>query len=923
VSAGLREREQALGAVGRCLDRARAGAGGVLFIVAEPGLGKTSVLDRGRELATSDMEVGVGRGEEMESALPFGLTAQVMHALDGAPVDATGADAEPAVEPSTPYHRVLRWLEQREGRPLLLALDDLHWADPDSLNLTAFLARRIGHLPVALIATLRPWPAEALEACRGLAGTGRATLERLAPLSRGSSDAMLVERVGNGVSEGDERRTWELCRGNPLLIEQVARAIEGGERLPQHGDSSPAFREQLMLARFAGLDEPSMRCARAASVLGTGFPPELAAEAAGLDGGEVDGALDALFRSGLVVEGDGEMRFAHPLFGVALYEDIAPPVRRRLHARLFELLVARGLESEASEHAVRADLVGDERAVEVCERAGRGALAAGAVATAARHLGEAVRLAGERASPRLLVGSGEALTASGRVEEAATVCERLLREAELDWSDRVDALRMLGRARYLSGAPDHGAAALAEAAEIAAAHEPARAVQPLLDQSLSGWLTGGPAQALPLAARARDVAREAGDDRLREQAGAVWGHIAFESGDPEGLATTSRLARYLERGPGAPRADPAELSWPWATLYQFAQNAAEAEQYDQAIGAYRLARTTAERAGAANALATVAIFVSDLEIRRGHLRAALDEAIRAEEFSELTPGVLPYAALARAESLLWLGRLEESEEHCRRAAEGAPGQWFAAVWLAHIRGLRLLWEGDRGASDALRDAEELTRAVEVREPCLVHWGAHAVAAHIVADRLDDAVRVVEWLEECAEPLPCRWPRFAATLGRAMLAEHAGEQEAAEAGFRDSLSLIEEVELPLQRVEALLAYGGFLRRRGRDVDARPRIAEAVRIAEEHEAGWLSERAREELALAGGRRRRGAEERDHLTPAELRVARLAAEGHTNPEIARRLHLSTNTVATHLKHVYSKLEIGSRRELMTLDRDLDADS
>jgi DNA-binding CsgD family transcriptional regulator len=162
----------------------------------------------------------------------------------------------------------------------------------------------------------------------------------------------------------------------------------------------------------------------------------------------------------------------------------------------------------------------------------------------------------------------------------------------------------------------------------------------------------------------------------------------------------------------------------------------------------------------------------------------------------------------------------------------------------------------------------------------------------------------------------RWPRIAVHVGRACLHARVGEDEAADEHFRAALALHQEVDLPLHRTEALLAYGTYLRRRGRSVDARVPLAEARQIAEATDAAWLAERARRELALAGGRRRRAAADRDQLTAAERRVAELAAEGLANGEIARQLVLSVNTIESHLRRIYAKLSISSRRELMRLD-------
>ena len=911
----LLEREEVLAAVHACLDQALTGRGSALFVIGEAGLGKTRVVEEADRLAAGRLDISAGRGEAMEQAIAFGLFAQVLHGLDDAP-EMTELGMVPVVEPSAPYHRTLRWLERRRERPLLLLLDDVHWADADSLTLLSFVVRRLRRLPVAVIATLRPWPPAAGKLCQDLANCGDAALERLSPLGERSVRALLTGLTGEAVSESTAHRAHVLCNGNPLLVEQVALSLARGGDVPDLGGTASGLGEHILLARFAGLDAAGIRCAQAASVLGTSFRLELAAQLAGSEEPPVAEAFDGLFRSGLVVDtGDGIARFVHPLFGQALYEDISPPLRQRLHARAFAALAERGLDAEASEHALRAQLTGDEAAIASLLRTGRALLAAGALAGAARTLEGAMRLSGDRPSPDLLLAYCEALTASGTLDDAGAACRRLLSEPGLRWEDRVEALRMLGRSLYLTGAPDYGAQALEEAVEVAIANDPTLAVQPLLDQSLSAWLAAGPASALPLAVRARELAATADRD-LRERAEAAWGHLALEAGDGRGLAATEPMARHVEAGLPEGPLSPAELTWPWASIYQFAMNENYSDRLDAAERTFKLARAIVERSGAANALATLAIYIANLAIRRGQLDEALHEAVRAREFAELTPGMLAYSDLVRAEALLWLGRLDESEEACAQAERRAPDQWFSRLWLSHVRGTRQLWEGEDTAAATFLTLEEINNAAGIREPCHVLWASHAVSAHLAVGRVDDAARLVGWLDACAASLTCRWPRIAADLGRAQLAARAGDGDAAEEHFLAALALHDQVDLPLQRVEALLTYAAFLRRHGRAVDARNPAAEAMRIAASCHAGRLEQAAREQLALAGGRRRRDPEGRDSLTPAEERVAELAAAGDTNAEIARRLHLSVNTVETHLKHVYAKLGIRSRRQLLATE-------
>jgi DNA-binding CsgD family transcriptional regulator len=700
------------------------------------------------------------------------------------------------------------------------------------------------------------------------------------------------------------------------LVEQLAMALNRGEGIPHATNAGSAFGQSMLLARFAGLDRASMECARCASVLGTSFRPMLAAEVAGLEDREIDRTLDALLRSGLVVEADGGVvRFAHPLIAQAMYDDLPAPVRRSLHSRVFEILAERGLDQEAAEHALRADLVGNQKAALVLERAGRAALGTGAVAVAVRHLQAAVSFRADRVDAGLLLVLAEALMGVGRMDDAGAVCERLLAERGLPWQDRLEVLRRLGRTHLLTGSIELGERALAEAVETALAHDPRSAVQPLLDQSLSAWLASGPDHAFPLTVRARELA-EAADDEMRERARAAWGHLALVRGDPVGVQGTAELEHHFRDRAGDLGLDPVDLAWPWSRPYQFAMSANYLERYETSQQAFTQIRATVERADAANSMAAAAAHIANIAVRRGRLQEALDAAVRAAEFSDLTPGVLPSAHVVRAEALLWLGRLDEAESYLRMVEEGPQQNWFIRLWTAHVRGLRLLWEGDERASDVLLEAEHVSRSAGIRNPNHIQWGGHAIAAHLAAGREADAVRLVDWLDERADTLSLRWPRFAAMIGRARLAERAGDDDGAEAGFRAAPGTLDGVDLPLQRVEGLLAYGGFLRRHGRPVDSRAPLREAMHLAQASGAGWLAAAAAGELRLAGGRRRGPSADRDQLTEAERRVAQDAATGHTNAEIARRLHLSENTVETHLKRVFAKLEIRSRRQLAGRD-------
>ncbi|MDQ3760424.1 MAG: AAA family ATPase [Actinomycetota bacterium] len=919
---GTLEREMERVAVTRLISGARAGQGGALFVVGEAGLGKTTILDQAKELACPDVRIGWGSGDAMEASLPFGLFATVLDTVDG-PRDllelpATGS-RDSDVQAAR-FCRVLRWLEATATQPILIALDDLHWADQDSLALVSFLARRVRRLPVAVLGALRPWPPAAYELSAALAYDGYAAVARLAPLSRDAGAELLAARLAGPVSGAVSRTALELCGGNPLLLEQVAAAIGRGEDVGAPTRIGRAVsRPEIILTRFAGVPKTAIRCAQAASVLGTRFRPELAAAVAELNDREADIALDALCRSGLVhskPETEMAAEFVHPLFRQALYEDLAVPVRTRLHRRAFAALTAWGLHGEAVDHAIRADLTGDDVAIRAMTRAGIAALRSGAPAMATRHLKAAVRAAGSRADADLLFALAEALLAVGRPSEAIAVCDQLRSEQELMPAQRVKVLRILGQAFSATGAHSDSTTCFVQAAELAEAHDPAVIIEVLLDAALASWMSAGPAKSLPLAKRAYTLAANA-ETWLSNRAASVWGYLAFLSGDPQGLIESEAGARAVEADA---LENPSALHWSWDALSTFSIAATFAERFNDAQRVLDMLVVAAERIDAAEAISGLAVTQAIVAARQGRLAEALGYAERANSSVNLSPAHVSHAGSIRAEVLHQIGRGAESMEWCDRIEPNATarGESYTLLRLWNIRGQYLLRDGrPDAASELYVQLEELSRRMGIGEPCWVPWARYAITAHLSACRAHDARRVIAWLDHSATRLPCRYPRIAAATGRASLAEAEGDYEAAEAHFSSALALHQQVPLPLEQVETLLGYGAFLRRRGRPCQARPLLAEATAIAEANQAGWLAEQVREELAVAGGRRR-SRNEATRLTIQEQRVARLAAAGHSNKAIAGKLTLSVKTIEYHLQQIYMKLGISSRRQLMTGQHD-----
>jgi tetratricopeptide (TPR) repeat protein len=897
-----------MAAIALVLERARAGQGQALFVIGEAGLGKTSVLEGAREQAAG-FAVGVGRGQAMEATLHFGIVSEALRGVGvGNPLDVPRSEGSAGLGARAAYfYATLRQLESRK-EPTLILLDDLHWADPDSLALVSFLSHRLASVPVALVATLRPWPRAALDLARHLAQHGLAQLEQLMPLSPPAATALLSEQLGGRLSDEMIDRALAASGGNPLFLEEIARLVRDGRSLSDLDERGSEA--TLLLSRIAG-PGADLRYAHAASVFGIEFRPVLAARVAGLDEREANDALAVLVDTGLVRPAHaGWAQFTHPLFQQALYEDMATPVRERQHAAAFRQLLDHGAQpAEAADHAVSGQMTGDAEAVAVLQRAGRAALADGAVATARQRLQAAVTLAGDSASPHLLVGLAETLLSTGEPAKAADIYSRILESAAVDGDSRANVHRMLGRALFVSGDVRAAEAQFNAAAELGlAGSDKTPAVEALLDHSIACWIVGGIGRAVGFATQARQLAQGVSPN-VRRRAESNWAFVTFVSGSAEGLPTAAAAAAEAELNPLNDTIDP---TWSWGPLGNYMFMSEFAEAYDEAGRVLDIAYRSAEQLGAPMAIGLLDSLRTNALIRRGRLNEALAHAEHAMRMVDLVPSLAGYAWVAHAGTLLELGRIDEASEWCDRI-EKLPQTLILRLWLQRMRGVIMSRRGkQQQASDLFLVAESIANAAGLLEPCVVPWSRDAISSHVACGRLDDAARVVAWLEARANDLPCQWPRATALFGRAQLAEKSSKNDEAEALYRDALELYSRISQPLSEIRTMIYFGRFLRKIGKSTEARPYLNRAVDVATECGALWLAQQATDELHTAGGRQRKHVHP-DDLTSQERRVAALAIDGLKVRQIAEHLSLSPRTVETHLQKVYQKLRVSSQIELI----------
>ncbi|HTW41158.1 MAG TPA: AAA family ATPase [Solirubrobacteraceae bacterium] len=927
---GLLERDAALHAIGAALEAAARGSGAALFLLGGAGIGKTSLVERcARAARDAGFTVGAAVGSPMEAELPFGLLGQAIVALGGSDVEDVVQLERLGGQPAR-FYRTFRWLSELAAEtPLLLALDDLHWADRDSLALLGFISRRLGGSRIFVLGALRPQPDPANELAGELAGSGHADVMTLAPLSLPGSTSLLARLVPTGLDDAENERIWGACAGTPLLLELVARSMAsggspvlakaimaalppGGEDGPPAGPPGSGVAGSLLLQRFVGLGADTFAYVRAASIFGVRFSPALAGALAGLADAEAGAAHVRLVRAGLLEDlGHARGAFVHPLFAQALLDSQTVSERERLHGEAFRLLVADGApDALATEHAVAAGLVGDRLAVEVAARAGRAALGQGALQSAGALLANAVELAGDAPDSELLLDYASALAARARVEEAERVCDRLLGRSDLHPALRARALSVLAQAEILVSRPAQAERRYEEAAAAAALAGPEVEAATLAQAAITCQVSSPVSWVIDTASSA--LALLSPQQPQHNRMCSLKAYAALLGGDPSGAALLStEIRRFVARAPGS------EGGWGWTMAVHSLNTCKLLEDLPRATELFEREFARAVDEGAPILMNALAIAYADAVHRLGRPREALELVRRAIALSDLK--MAPWSELAQAVLLSDLGEDAEAQaqlEALRSFRAGVPAQYHAPVslWLDLLESRRLLAAGEPDeASRMALDAAHVARLTGWREPCIVPWAGVGIEAHIAAGRLDRARALIGELEQLSQPLPCRWPRAVLELGRARLAASTGAGEEADRRFARALSLFAELPMPIARAEALIGHGAHLRHSGRPRQAREPLASALAIAEQCEAQRVVRLARAELAACGGRRRRRNDDPRALTAQEQRVSELAASGMTNAQIGAALHLSPKTVGHHLQHVYAKLGIGSRRELI----------
>ncbi|HEY5260604.1 MAG TPA: AAA family ATPase [Solirubrobacteraceae bacterium] len=900
----LRGRHSECEALDRLLAGVSVGGSQVLVVRGESGVGKTALLGYllGR---ASGCRIARAAGVESEEELAFAGLHQLcapfldrLERLPGPQRDALGTAF--GLSTGEPPDRFLVGLavlsllaDVAEEGPLLCLVDDAQWLDRVSAQTLAFVARRLLAESVAVVFAVRE-PTDHHE----LSGLDELVLDGL---NNRDAHALLDSVISGPVDERVRERVVAETRGNPLALLELPRGLTAAELAFGFGtpDAMPlASRiEEGFLRRLEPLPVQTRRLLLAAAVEPIGDATLLwrAAEHLGIDG---DAAAPA-GESGLIEIG-ARVRFRHPLVRSAAYRAASPTDRQEVHRALAEVTDPDLDPDRRAWHRAHAATGPDETVANELEHSAGRAQERGGLAAAAALLEESARLTLDPARrARRALAAAQAKHQAGEPEAALA----LLAMAQAGPFDelqraRVDLLRAkiafavrrgndspplllraarqlepldigLARETYLdafSAALIVGRLSLgADLTEVAttareapAASTPKRPADLLLD-GLTTLITEGRAAATPLLQRALKAFRSA-DISTEEELRWLWlaGRVAQDLWDDESWEVLCAQHVRITRQAGALTVLPIALRSRifvhafWGQLDEGATLCAEALTVSEASGtrlaAYGGVALAAYRGGEAEASRLIEATVEDVASR----------------------------------------------------GEGM------GLGISHFA-TALLYNGLGRYSDALTAAES---ACEYDDLGVLAWAlTELVEAAARSGKHETAAAALQRLSMSTRAAGTDWALGIEARSRALVSD----DDAAEALFREAIDRLGRTRVRVELARAHLLYGEWLRRENRRMDAREQLRSAHELFTAMGVEGFAERARRELLATGETvRKRTPETRDDLTAQEAQIARLAGDGRTNPEIGAELFISPRTVEWHLRKVFAKLDISSRKQL-----------
>jgi DNA-binding CsgD family transcriptional regulator len=882
---------------------ARTGTSAAVVVRGEAGVGKSALLDYLLANAAGCLVVRAA-GVESEMELPFAglhqLCAPLLNSLERLPAPQRGAlgtafglASGPATDRFLVGVAALGLLSDiAETQPLICLVDDAQWLDRASAQVLGFVARRLAADSVVLI-----FAARASIDTPDLAGLPELTI---GPLSDPDARAVLESAITGKLDESVRDRILAEARGNPLALLELARAwtpmaLAGGFGLPDNASVSAKI-EEVFRRHLTPLPDDSRRLLLVAAADPVGDPALILAAAERL--GIPAEAAEPAIASGLLHIGR-QVRFRHPLVRSVVYREAPLSHRRAVHGALAEVTDPKIDPDRRAWHLAASASGPDENIAAELERSATRAQARGGLAAAAAFLERAVALTDNPAprAERALVAAEVSFQAG-----AFDAVQRLLTTAEeypLDefGGARADLLR--GHLAVVLSYGSDAAPLLLRAAKRLAPFNLELAREAYLTAWGAAVIAGDLGEAGLLLEICRAIRALPPPPTAAHPLDLVLDGLALLTTDGRAVATPA-----LQRAAKAVAEMPVEdvLRWGWlagapsAATWDSDGISAINERQAQLL---RDAGALAELPLQLNALAGVKALKGDFD--GAGLLIAESDRVAAATGSHVPPFAEVTLRARQGREPEASALIEAAIKHAVAGGQGggAMSAQFAAAVL--YNGLALY---ERAASAA---GQVVAKALDPWN--YVFALPELVEAAARTGELELARNAVDRLAETTQPAGTEYALGIEARSRALVSEGV----AAEKLYREAIDRLSRTDVRPELARAHLLYGEWLRREGRRIDSRDqlRTAHDMFLAIGMEA--FGERTRRELLATGERvRKRSVETQDELTPQETQIARLASDGHTNPEIGAQLFLSRRTVEWHLRKVFDKLDVRSRREL-----------
>lgn len=897
---------------------ARSGTGQAMVLRGEAGVGKTALLDCATAAATdfrtvqvsgvqSDMELAYAGLQQMCAPLMGYLDTLAAPQREALSV-AFGYGAGPTPDRFLVGLAVLSLLAAAaDDQPLLCVIDDAQWLDQVSVQTLAFVARRLLAEKVAMVFAIRDGFSELLPGLPELVITGLSDAdarELLESVMLGGIDPLVRDRI---VAE---------TRGLPLALVDVPRTatateLAGGFWIAGKRSSTAAL-EAGFVQRITALPTATQRLLLIAASEPVGDAALFLRAAA-----QLDIPIDALApaEAAGIIEFGHRMRFHHPLMRSAAYRAAELGDRRTVHRALAEATDPHADPDRRAWHAALAATGPDDAVAAELEASAGRAQSRGGIAAAAAFLERAAVLTRD---PELRGSRAISAAQAKRDAAAPEAAYELLSLAEagpLSDLQRAQVARMRAQMDFVrsraksTGAPLVGAAAtqLLDAARGLEGLDDDLARETYLESLTAAMYAGRLGEpGLLTEVAAAGLAAVSGLVQLERPVDLLLRGMATRLVDGPGAGSDDLRAALELWNAHAQQHAGQWLYWP----FPIAQESAAHELWDDEV-LERIATDTVRRAREAGALAALP---PALGYRAGvhFYRGEFDSATRLIEESKTITASMGYAPVRYHTLMLaaWRGALTEAEDIIAAAATDGAARGEGRLLGLSGFSTAVLYNGLGRYDEALAEAR---RCCEYEDLGFYGWCLYElIEAAVHAGDRETAAAALPKFEERAGASGTDWGMGAVAAAQALLADN----DAAEGAFVEAIERLERADIALHLSRARLSYGEWLRRANRRTDARKQLSAAHQLFTEMGAHGFAERARRELTVTGEKvRKQPVGSGDALTAQEGQIARLARDGLTNQEIGAQLFISTHTVEWHLRKVFVKLGITSRKQLRTL--------